>query len=131
MNKVFLGGTYADSNWRERIIGLIQVKYFNPVVNDWTPECVLIENREKQFLCNIHLYVITNEMQGVYSIAEAVESAMTHGKVTIFHVIPDGFTDGQLRSLKATADLISVKGGIAYIDSSIDRTSRVINNCFK
>lgn len=42
MNRVFLGGTCADTTWRSELIPLLEdkkIEYFNPVVEDWTPEC--------------------------------------------------------------------------------------------
>lgn len=131
MNKVFLGGTCAESEWRDDLIRVLDVPYFNPVVKDWTPACQAIEETEKQNDCDIHLYVITKEMTGVFSIAEVIESVHTHGKVTIFHVIPDGFSDAQLKSLDAVKNMVLKHGGIAYIDPDIHRTARVINYCFK
>lgn len=131
MNKVFLGGTCAETTWREELADLIQVDCFNPVVEDWTPDCIEIENNEKKNLCDIHLYVITKEMMGVYSIAEVVESAMIGCKVTILHVIPQGFDDSQLKSLKAVVGLVKNHGAIAYIDEDLHRTARVINYSFK
>lgn len=130
MNKVFLGGTCADSTWRNILIPLIEVPFFNPVVDDWTPECQAIEESEKAVDCNIHLYVITEEMEGVFSIAEAIESAHMKGKTTILHVIPDGFEYSQLKSLKAVVNMVIKHGGIAYIDSDLYRTTRVINYSF-
>ena len=56
--KVFLGGTCAESKWRDNIIPQLKCEYFNPVVDDWTPECQKIEEREKR-ICEYHLYVIT------------------------------------------------------------------------
>ena len=131
MNKIFLGGTCAETTWRNKLKDVIQVDFFDPVVEDWTQDCIEIENDQKNNKCNIHLFVITSDMEGVYSIAEAVQSSMTDSKIVIFHVLPNGFTTGQLRSLQATCDLISSNGGIAYIDGDLYRTSRVINNCFK
>ena len=129
-NKIFLGGTCANTTWRDELIRVIQVPYFNPVVKDWTLECQIEENYQKANLCNIHLYVITKEMQGVYSIAEVVESVMTSSKVTILNIIPTDFESHQLKSLRATVDLVRSKGGIAYIDQELNRTARVLNNCF-
>lgn len=106
-NKVFLGGTCAETTWREDLIVMLKennISYFNPVVEDWTEECIEIEENEKDNICNIHLYVITKEMKGVYSIAEIMASALT-GKNTIFVVIDDGFDEGQIKSLSATAKL--------------------------
>lgn len=128
-NKVFLGGTCAESTWREDLIDCISIDYFNPVVEDWTPECQDEEYRQKH-ICNIHLYVITKEMTGVFSIAEAVDSVNQQNKMTIFHVIPEGFSKSQLKSLQAIVDLIQIRGGIAYIDNNLYRTADVINNIF-
>lgn len=78
MKRVFLGGTCADTTWRTELIPLLnnlKIDYFNPVVEDWTPECQVIEEEEKNHKCNVHLYVITKEMMGTYSIAEIVHSA--------------------------------------------------------
>lgn len=130
MNKVFLGGTCAESTWRDELIRVLDVEYFNPVVDDWTPDCQAREESAKSVDCNIHLYVITKEMTGVFSIAEVIESVHMQGKTTIFHVIPDGFDSAQLRSLTAVANMVTKHGGIAYIDSEIYRTSRVINYCY-
>lgn len=52
-------------------------------------------------------------------------------KKTILHVIPDGFSKGQLMSLDVVVNLVKKRGGIAYIDSDLMRTARVINNSFK
>jgi len=76
--RVFLGGTCAETTWRDELIPYLEkfgIEYFNPVVKDWTPECQQIEEEEKNHKCNIHLYVITKEMMGTYSIAEIIHSA--------------------------------------------------------
>jgi hypothetical protein len=130
-NKIFLGGTCNETTWRDELISLIQVDYFNPVVDDWTEECITIEDAEKATFCNVHLYVITADMLGVYSIAEAVQSSLTKGITTILHVMPDGFGKEQLKSLDATCGLVRNNGGIAYIDDELSRTARVINFGFK
>ena len=130
-NKIFLGGTCAETTWREDLIEAIQVPYFNPVVKDWTPECQEIEMEEKEKHCNIHFYCITSAMIGVFSIAEVIDSVHTKGKHTILHVIPDGFEKPQLKSLQAVVDLVNLRGGIAYIDSELNRSARVLNYSFK
>lgn len=129
--KVFLGGTCAETTWRDDLISVLAIDYFNPVVDDWTEDCIKIENKQKELLCNIHLYVITSAMQGVYSIAEVMDSVAIKGKITILHVIPDGFSEGELRSLKAVISLVQKRGGIAYMDNELNRTARVLNYSFK
>ena len=80
MNKVFLGGTCADTTWRDELIPKLKVDYFNPVVEDWTPEDQQKEYDEKEKYCNIHFYCLTKEMKGVFSVAEAVDSVYQKDK---------------------------------------------------
>ena len=114
VNRVFLGGTCADTTWRNELIPLLKnVEYFNPVVEDWTPECQLVEEEEKNKKCNIHLYVITKEMQGTYSIAEIIHSAHlanTYGTSVdnvIFCVLNEGtWQKHEIKSFNAVMSLI-------------------------
>lgn len=69
-------------------------------------------------------------MKGVFSIAEVVDSVHNKNIRTILHIIPDGFDKGQLKSLEATVDLVNSRGGIAYVDSGLMRSVRVLNYCF-
>ena len=46
--RVFLGGTCTGHNWREQIIPKLHCDYFNPLVENWTEECRLIEEKEKK-----------------------------------------------------------------------------------
>ena len=130
-SNVFLGGTCNNSTWRDELDPIIQIDKFNPVVEDWTSECQEIEMDEKENKCDVHLYVITSQMTGVFSIAEVIDSVHNKTKKTILHVLPEGFDKGQLKSLKAVVNLVKLRGGIAYIDSDLMRTARVINNSFK
>lgn len=121
--KVFLGGTCNESRWREDLIPLLEknnIKYFNPVVDDWTDMSRLRENLEKD-ICDIHLYVITPLMTGVFSIAEAVQSSYYKTKKTIFIVLErdndQTFTVAQNMSLCATMNLIKDNDG--YIGHSL------------
>lgn len=115
MNRIFLGGTCAETTWRDELIeGLKQydVEWFNPVVKDWTPECQAIEEDEKNNKCNVHLYVITTEMIGVYSIAEIINScwqAQLYGTTVnrvAFFVLGE-WNKAQAKSFNATMRLCS------------------------
>jgi len=132
MNKIFLGGTYACTNWRDNLVDNLNqtIGLFNPVVSDWTEEARNKETEEKTNRCNIHLYVITSAMKGVFSIAEVVQSSLTTGKITILHVQPEGFSEGELKSLNAVVDLVKTNGGISYIDDDLMRTARLLNAAF-
>ena len=77
--KIFLGGTCNGTTWRDELIPYLPCDYFNPVVEDWTPECIERENLEKDHKCDIHLYIITPEMKGIYSIVEMMNSLIQPG----------------------------------------------------
>lgn len=129
-NKIFLGGTCANTTWREEIIQnlSLEVSFFNPVVEDWTPECQEEERLEKELECNVHLYVITKEMMGVFSIAEVIDSVKTPGKLTILNVAPEGFSQQQTHSLEAVCNMVQLNGGIAIMSVGFDRLLSVLNN---
>lgn len=113
MNKIFLGGTCAQTTWRDELIEYMkndQVEWFNPVVKNWTPECQAVEEDEKNNKCNVHLYVITPEMIGVYSVAEIINSCWqaqcygtTVNKVAFF--VLGQWEKGQQKSFNATLRL--------------------------
>ena len=116
--KVFLGGTCNGSTWREKLmpeLDRLGIEYFNPVVKDWTSECMKEEERQKK-ICDTHLYVITPKMKGVFSIAEVVDDANTnpHNTIFCFLLSDDGkiFDEAEFKSLLAVEKLISSKGAI-------------------
>lgn len=111
--KVFLGGTCNGSKWREELIPWLTVKYFNPVVEDWTPECQEEEIRQRKS-CDFVLYTITSDMTGVYSIAEVVDDSNKRPEKTLFCVLYDGFTEGQIKSLDAVAKMVTENGGKSF-----------------
>ena len=115
--KCFLGGTCNNSQWREQLIPLLKIDYFNPVVADWTPECQQkeIEERQNSDYC---LYVITPKMTGVYSIAEVVDDSNKRPEKTVFCFLEadgeDVFTKHQLKSLVQTGKIVVVNGGKTF-----------------
>lgn len=122
--KVFLGGTCNESTWRDKLIEMLEIDYFNPVVDDWNEEAQKRELYEREH-CDFVLYVITPRMTGVYSIAEAVDDSNKRPSKTLFcyengYVIKDSryihFDDGQLRSLARVAVLVKRNGGHVFRD---------------
>jgi hypothetical protein len=115
--KVFLGGTCNESNWRNSIISMLNVKFFNPVVDDLTPDYMAEELRQREE-CDICLYVITSKMTGVYSIAEVIDDSNKRPSRTVFVRLRDDgdekFIDGQWRSLGAVAQMVERNGGAAF-----------------
>ena len=117
--KVFLGGTCNESNWRNMIATMLEIEYFNPVVADWTPECMKEEIKQRKE-CDLCLYVITPKMTGVYSVAEVVDDSNKRPHKTVFVLLRDDggerFTEGQWRSLGALALMVERNGSAVFSD---------------
>lgn len=114
--RVFLGGTCNESIWRDLLIPMLKIDYFNPVVDDWTPECQAEEIRQRE-QCDFCLYTITPRMTGVYSIAEVVDDSNKRPEKTVFCVLetdPTGgeqFTKVQIKSIEAVGKMVERNGG--------------------
>ena len=128
MMRIFLGGTCNETVWRNELIPMLKKDYFNPVVNDWTEECISVENDEKYNKCDCLLFVITSAMTGVYSIAEMVESCFLENKMTVYNIIPDGFNEGQMRSLKAVEKILKRNGALGFVGNDLKRVASILNN---
>ena len=128
--KVFLGGTCNESTWRDELEPLLEVDYFNPVVDDWDDDAFEKELQEKNS-SDIRLYHITPKMTGVYSIAEAVNDSFNEDVMTVFsYQTTDGdesFDEGQLKSLQKTGELIDANGGIVIEEASMEDVATVLN----
>lgn len=118
LSKVFLGGTCNESTWRDDLIENLKIDYFNPVVPDWTPECMAEEIKQRE-TCDFVLYTITPKMTGVYSIAEVIDDSNKRPEKTLFCLLDedDGehFTAGQWRSLKQVLEMVKRNGGRTFI----------------
>lgn len=128
--KVFLGGTCSGYDWRSELIPKLECEYFNPVVDDWDDEARRREEREKR-TSDYRLYVITSDMEGVFSIAEVVDDSNKHPFKTIFCVLEDGFTEGEIRSLNAVKEIVrnNVKDKVTYprVMDSLEEVADFLN----
>lgn len=124
MKKVFLGGTCAESIWRDKLIPMLHIDYFNPVVPDWTEEC-MVEERKQRKICDYCLYTITPSMQGVYSIAEVIDDSNKRPDKTVLCVLnceipiskysyphdKISFSIGEMKSLNQVGKMVERNGG--------------------
>ena len=131
--KVFLGGTCNESTWRNRMEIYLHkegIEYFNPVVPDWTEECMKQEIHERK-ICDFVLYTVTPKMTGVYSIAEVVDDSNKRPDKTIFVPLRDDdnerFTDGQWKSIGAVAKMVTQNGGQVF--DNLESTAKWIAQC--
>ena len=137
MKKVFLGGTCNESTWRDKLIKILEIDYFNPVVDDWTEECYREELRQRE-LCDYCLYVITPRMRGVYSIAEVVDDSNKRPEKTIFCIVTADFSDTgdiimfdeqQLKSLDKVGVMVQNNGGKYF--RTLREVAKFLNNTNK
>lgn len=123
MKKVFLGGTCNNSPWRKDLIPLLEIDYFDPVVEKWTEEHYLEEIRQRE-ICDFCLYVLTPRMTGVYSIAEVVDDSNKRPEKTILCILDRDinpftnyfnnfiyFNSAKERSLEKVAIMVEKNGG--------------------
>ena len=137
MKKVFLGGTCNESTWRDGLIEILEIDYFNPVVDDWTEECYREELTQRE-LCDYCLYVITPRMRGVYSIAEVVDDSNKRPEKTIFCIVTADFSDTgdiimfdeqQLKSLDKVGVMVQNNGGKYF--RTLREVAKFLNNTNK
>ena len=90
MKKVFLGGTCANSKWRDKFIPMLdkdKIDYFNPVVSNWNEEArqkEIYERKHDDFV----LYVLSRAYS-TYSIAEVVDDSNKRPNKTICCVLDE------------------------------------------
>lgn len=129
MKKVFLGGTCNGSTWRNGLIKLLKIDYFQPQSDEWTPGMMEEEIRQRQ-QCDFCLYVITPKMTGFYSVAEVVDDSNKRPSKTIFSFIKedDGqvFSEHQLKSLEQTGKLVKENG--AKFLETFEEIAEYVNN---
>lgn len=124
--KVFLGGTCSGYDWRSELIPLLDCDYYNPIVKNWQESDRLREVQEREN-ADFILYVITNGLKGVYSIAEVVDDSNKRPKKTIFCVLDTGIDKQMMHSLEATAQLVKSNGAYTYLHSDIKSLAAFFN----
>ena len=134
MKKVFLGGTCNGSRWREALIPMLKIDYFNPVVQVLDDAARAEEERQKK-TCDFELYVITPRGQSFLPIAEATAAAARRRNDTAIFCTTDSddTDDGSLlfgndiytSSMDAVAGLLSGFG--AKCLNSLDQVAEYLN----
>lgn len=131
--KVFLGGTWNYSTWRERLIKYLDkdIDYYNPIVSDWNEEAIKKENKFKKE-SDYNLYCITPKQNGFYSIAELIDDSNKNPKKTILLILKqDGdkiFTEAQWKSLKQIEIMVRENGSIVIEPNNLEALATYLNN---
>lgn len=120
MAKAFLGGTWNDSTWRNRMMVYLHeagLEWFNPIVDDWDEDAQKNELQERE-RCDFCLYCITPKMTGCYSIAEVTDDSNKRPEKTVLVLLRDDkydrFSEPQWESLLAVARLVKRNGGQVF-----------------
>jgi len=135
--RVFLGGTCANSKWREELIPKLNIDYFNPVVKNWTPECQKEELKQRE-TCDIVLYTLTRPYS-TFSIAEVVDDSNKRPEKTIICIYNElidykwyeklAMSKQELKHLDAVGRLVERNGGKYF--KSLDEVANYLNNINK
>lgn len=115
--KVFLGGTCADSKWREKLIPMLNVNYFNPVTHNWN-EIARQEELKQREECDLVLYVLSR-VYSTYSIAEVVDDSNKRPQKTICCIINEFSNDKLALSKQDLKHLDQVVGWLKEMVANI------------
>lgn len=122
--KVYLGGTWNGDRWRDKLIPLLDIDYFNPIVEDWNKECRAEEIKQRE-TCDYLLYVITSQMKGMYSIAEVVDDSNKRPEKTLICILGPFDIDVAL-SFKSVCEMVKDNGG-TYIIGGLQQVADFLN----
>ena len=127
---VFLGGTCGSSTWRQKLMPMLSenVDAFNPVVENWTPECQAVEDYHKAH-DNVNLFVITPETNAPYSLFEiGVEATKNPNRTVVCFLDNENGTVFEGQQAKAVkkikADLKAMK---VSVYDNLDELSADLN----
>ena len=125
----FLGGTWNNSTWRERLIKNLKIPYFNPIVDNYNEEAQKKEDEQRK-TAKFVLFVITPLMKGTFSIAEAVDCSNKRPKTTLFCILEEDdnkkFDKTELKSLKQVSKMIKDNGGNVF--DNLKDVANFLNN---
>ena len=128
---VFLGGTCADSTWRDELIPMLgeNIEYYNPVVPDWNEEAREREkmHRKEDDIC---LYTITPEGTGFYSFVEVTDDSNKRPARTVLCLLMEAngkrFEGHMEKCALQTAALVSDNG--ATVVTSLEELADYLNS---
>merc|ERR1711998_391084 len=85
-DEVFLGGSCNPTTWRHRLaiptLTANAVSYYNPQVEEWSPELLGLEEQAKQRAA-VLLFVIDGDTRAIFSMLEALQYVTEGRKVAL------------------------------------------------
>lgn len=125
---VFLGGTCANSTWREELIKQLHdgVPFFDPQVAEWTEADAAREDACKP-VAKYNVFVITGDALGTYSGWEIHEEASKDASKLIFCTVGE-LPENQVKGINKIKKGL-VKMG-ATVCESLGEIADILNNAY-
>lgn len=125
VGSVFLGGTCANSTWRKELIPLFKenVPYFDPQVDNWTPEDAEREDACKP-VAGINVFVITGDALGTYSGFEICEEAHRAPEKLVFATVGE-LPENQVKGIDKIKKALKAKG--CHVCDSLEEIAEIVN----
>ena len=126
---VFLGGTCANSTWRDELINMLNsnVPYFNPQVPEWT-----LADAEREDACKpvagINVFVITGDALGTYSGFEICEEAYRAPEKLVFATVGE-LPANQVKGISKIKKALVAKG--CKVCESLEEIADILNEAYK
>ena len=135
-NIIFLGGTWNNDSWREKFISLWNkndnkktkdIKFFDPIVPNWTIECKKKENDIKSNSI-LNLFVITPNQKGYFSFAEIADCI--HYSKVYFAILDEyeQFDKQTIDSFNDIGELVESHGGKYKVYKGSDQMPNIIDD---
>ncbi|MFN8392416.1 MAG: nucleoside 2-deoxyribosyltransferase domain-containing protein [Bdellovibrionota bacterium] len=128
---VFLGGTCGKNTWRNVVIsalvaqGVSKDALFNPVVENWTKECQVLEDQVKATAPIVVYYLASPKDDNpnsvsAYSLVEATMALYDDSDRAVVVFDTDGLSGHVLKVMKKVEDDLKKRFPTAAILSSVD-----------
>ena len=125
---VFLGGTCANSTWREELIKQLHggVPFFDPQVAEWTEADAAREDACKP-VAKYNVFVITGDALGTYSGWEIHEEASKDASKLVFCTVGE-LPDNQVKGINKIKKGLVKMGAI--VCESLDEIADILNAAY-
>ena len=122
---VFLGGACNPTTWRENIaiphLDRIQIRYYNPQIDDWSPSLIDLENKAKEEASHL-MFVISPETRGITTFLEITYYL---GVCPERLIIVDLFTPTHMYNRGSAEENKDVNRGREYVLDFVKKTKNV------
>lgn len=121
MKKVYVGGVSNESEWKNRIVRLIEKNNMIPIVKDYSCGDLLYSLEERE-LCDYCIYIITPLTPKIPTLSELMDASSKRPSTTMLCVLEeDGeyeFNNKMKISLEVIKEIVEFNG-VKILDNSL------------